>query len=184
MRKNLLGSMFLVAGLLLGQAAHAEQAAANEVIMSAGEFEKEQAVVVSVDLATRSVVLAMQNGRALEFDGIDAKVALDQVKPGDIVNVAGSQAIALVLHKGGAGTRSIVETSGRDATANGVGTVITRTVRNDIVSIDMKKGEAVVRNVPGEFITISVPNKELLAKAAAGDQLLIVTRIKAVVWGQ
>ncbi|MBM5571968.1 MULTISPECIES: hypothetical protein [Deefgea] len=184
MHKNLLGSMFLVAGLLLGQVAHAEQAAADEVIMSVAEFEKEQAVVVSVDLATRSVVLAMQNGRTLEFDGIDAKVALDQVKPGDLVNVAGSQAIVLMLHKGGAGMRSIVETSGRDATANGVGTVITRTVRNDIVSVDLKKGEAVVRNVPGEFITIPVPNKDLLARASAGDQLLIVTRIKAVVWGQ
>jgi hypothetical protein len=185
MRKNLLGSMLLAAGLMLGQVAHAEQAAAaDEVIMSAAEFEKEQAVVVSVDLATRSVILAMQSGRALEFNNIDAKVALDQVKPGDLVNVAGSQAIVLMLQKGGAGVRSIVETSGRDVTANGVGTVITRTVRNDIVRVDLKKGEAVVRNVPGEFITISVPNKELLAKATDGDQLLIITRVKAIVWGQ
>ena len=104
MRKNLLGSLLLAAGLMLGHVAQAaEQAAADEVIMSAAEFEKEQAVVVSVDLATRSVVLAMQNGRALEFNGIDAKVELDQVKPGDLVNVAGSQAIVLVLQKGGAG---------------------------------------------------------------------------------
>ena len=184
MRKNLLGSMFLVAGLLLGQVAHAEQDAANQVIMSAAEFDKAQAVVVSVDMATRKVVLAMENGRELEFDNVDEKIALDQIKPGDIVNVAGSQAIILMLQKGGAGTRSIVDTSGRDVTANGVGTVFTRTVRNDIVSIDMKKSEAVVRNVPGEFITVPVANKELLAKAAAGDQLLIVTHIKAVIWGQ
>lgn len=185
MRKNLLGSLLLAAGLMLGQVAHAaEQAAADEVIMSAAEFEKEQARVVSVDLETRSVVLAMQNGRALEFNNIDTKVALDQVKPGDLVNVAGSQAIAIVLQKGGAGVRSVVETSGRDVTANGVGTVITRTVRNDIVRVDLKKGEALVRNVPGELITLSVPNKDLLARATDGDQLLIVTRVKAVVWGQ
>ena len=75
-----------------------------------------------------------------------------------MVNVAGSQAIVLVLQKGGAGVRSIVETSGRDVTANGVGTVITRTVRNDIVRVNLQKGEALVRNVPGEFITIPVAN--------------------------
>lgn len=185
MRKNLLGSLLLAAGLMLGQVAHAEQmAAADEVIMSAAEFEKQQAVVMSVDLPTRTVILAMENGRALEFNNIDAKVELEKVKVGDLVNVAGSQAIVLMLQKGGAGVRSIVETSGRDVTANGVGTVITRTVRNDIVRVDLKKGEAVVRNVPGEFITISVPNKELLAKATDGDQLLIITRVKAVVWAQ
>ncbi|WP_027470006.1 hypothetical protein [Deefgea rivuli] len=185
MRKNLLGSLLLAAGLMLGQVAHAQEAATDEVIMSAAEFQKEQAAVVSIDLATRSVVLAMQNGRLLEFNQIDAGVtALNQLKVGDLVNVAGSQAIVLALQKGGAGVRSVVETSGRDVTANGVGTVITRTVRNDIVRVDLKKGEALVRNVPGEFITISVPNKELLARAADGDQLLVITRVKAVVWGQ
>lgn len=184
MRKNLLGSMFLAAGLLFGQAVHAADAPANEVIISAADFEKEQAVVVSVDPAARNIVLAMPNGRLLEFTNVDKKVELDKAKPGDIVNVAGSQAIALLLHKGGAGVRSIVESSGSDATANGVATLITRTVRNDIVSVDMKKGEAVVRNVPGELITIAVPDKALLANAAAGDQLWVVTRLKAVIWGQ
>ena len=185
MHKNLLGTLLLAAGLMLGQVAHAEDADSDEIIMSTAAFQKEQATVTSIDLASRSVIMQMQNGRSLEFNHIDTKVtALDQLKVGDLVNIAGSQEMVFALQKGGAGVRSVVETSGRDVTANGVGSVVTRTIHNDIVNVDLKKGEAVVRNVPGEFITISVPNKKLLAKAEDGDQLLIITRIKAVVWGE
>ena len=73
---------------------------------SAGEVITMTAKVISVDVASREVVLEGSNGgRRTIVAGPDVR-NLAQVKPGDLVKATYSQAVAIELKKGGSGVRS------------------------------------------------------------------------------
>ncbi|QZA80906.1 hypothetical protein [Deefgea piscis] len=176
MRTKLLASILLTAGLLVGTASIAATGQ-DELLVATSERKIDEARVVSVDLATRSVVLQMPSGQMLEFANINPKVTrLNTLKPNDTVTVTGAETMAFVLQKGTAGIRKVIDTNTQDLSVDGAGMTLTHTVYNDIVGVNVAAGTLRVKDFAGKIITVPVANKEWLTQAAAGDQLLVVTR--------
>jgi hypothetical protein len=183
MRNKILCSLMITAGVLFGQAALAQEPVDNEVLIGLAEKTMIEAKVVAIDIAKRSLILLTPDSEELEFVNIDSKITrFDTLKVNDKVTVSAAKSMAYILQKGGAGVRKVVDEQGGDMNADGAGIVKKQTIYNDILSVDLNAGNARVKNIAGKIITIPVGNKELLAKAAAGDQLLVRTRMKLVVW--
>ncbi|AZN36439.1 hypothetical protein [Iodobacter ciconiae] len=184
MCNKMLGALLIAFGVMAGQIAIAEETHEREILVSLSEKSTVQANVEEIDIAQRNILLALPNGQKLFFDHIDQKIThFDRLKVNDKVGVSSSQSSAIVLQKGGAGVRKIVDSQGRDITADGAGILKTQTFYNDILNVDLDAGNVTVKNVAGKIVTIPVENKALLMKAEAGDQLLIVSRVKLIIWG-
>ena len=176
MRTKLLASILLTAGLLVGTVSIAATGQ-DELLVATSERKIDEARVVSVDLATRSVVLQMPSGQMLEFANINPKVTrLNTLKPNDTATVTGAETMAFVLQKGTAGIRKVIDTNTQDLSVDGAGMTLTHTVYNDILGVNVAAGTLRVKDFAGKIITVPVANKEWLTQAAAGDQLLVVTR--------
>jgi hypothetical protein len=183
MHNKILCSLMITAGVLFGQAALAQSVADNEVLIGLVEKTMVETKVAAIDATKRSMVLLTPDGEELVFANINSQITrFDTLKINDKVTVNAAKSIAYILQKGGGGVRKVVDEQGGDMNADGAGIVKKQTVYNDILSVDLNAGNARVKNITGKIITIPVSNKELLAKAAAGDQLLVSTRIKLVVW--
>jgi hypothetical protein len=181
MRKSIISALLLAAGLSLSAGSFA---ADEEIIISESVRNRVEARVEAVDLVNRDLTIKMPDGEIFEFKSIDPKVThFEKVKINDKVNVGGSETVAIVISKGTAGVRRIVTSEGRDVTADGVGVLRSRATYNDIVGIDREKGIAQVKNPEGKVIEIAVPNKEVLGKAAVGDQVIVFARATVQVWG-
>ncbi|MEJ2795887.1 hypothetical protein WAE56_21000 [Iodobacter sp. LRB] len=163
--------------------AFADEMAEKEILVGSSEQSTVQANVEKIDIAQRTVLLALPDGQKLSFDHIDPKIThFDRLKLNDKVIVSGSKSSAIVLQKGGAGMRKIIDAQGRDVTVDGAGILKTQTIYNDILGVDLNAGNVKIKNVEGRIVTVPVENKALLMKATAGDQLLIVNRVKLIVW--
>ncbi|MFC7419477.1 hypothetical protein ACFQNF_06250 [Iodobacter arcticus] len=183
MRNKIFETLLIASGLMIGQVAFAEEISENEVLVGSSEKSTVQANVEEIDIAQRSILLALPDGQKLAFDHVDQKIThFDRLKLNDKVSVSGSKSSAIVLQKGGAGVRKIVDAQGRDVTIDGEGVLKTQTLYNDILNVDLNAGNVKIKNVSGKIETIPVENKALLMKAEAGDQLLIVNRVKLIIW--
>lgn len=181
MRKTLVCSLLAAAGLLANSAVFAAE---PEVVLSESVRNKVEATVEYIDIDNRDVKLLMPDGNLVTFEHVDPNVTnFDKLQLNDKVNVGGSESISIALSKGTAGVRKVEESEGRDVTADGVGVVKIRASYSDIVAVDTVKGAVQVKTPSNEIITIPVANKELLAKAAVGDQVVTTARASVVVWG-
>lgn len=183
MRNKIIATLLIASGLLAGQIAFAEEALEKEVLTATSERSVVEANVLAIDMAQRNILLALPDGQQLSYENVDKKIThFDKLKVNDKVSVSGSKSSAYVLQKGGAGIRKIVDAQGRDVTVDGAGVLKTQTVYNDIVAVDANAGLVKIKNIDGKLVTVPVANKTLLMKAAAGDQLLIINRVKLVIW--
>jgi hypothetical protein len=184
MRNTLVYSLLAAAGFLLTANVMAADAPEGEVLLTQAVRNTVQANVEYVDIINRDVKLQMPDGEIVEFKAVDPKVTnFDKLQLNDKVNVAGTEAVVIVLSKGTAGIRRIEVAEGRDVTADGIGVLKTRSTYNDIIAVDHEKNNVRVKNPDNQFITIPVANKELLNKAAVGDQLVVIARVTVSVWG-
>ncbi|MDW5416405.1 MULTISPECIES: hypothetical protein [unclassified Iodobacter] len=185
MRNKLFSTLLITSGLLIGQAALADEIADNEVLVGVSEQSTLEAKVDAIDIPQRTIQLSLPDGQILMFEHVNPKIThFDQVKVNDKVGISASKSTALVLQKGGAGVRKIVEAQGKDITVDGAGILKTRTIYNDVLSVNLNAGNVKIKNLEGEIITVPVENKAVLMKASAGDQLLIVNREKLIVWAK
>ncbi|WP_373975150.1 hypothetical protein NT239_16180 [Chitinibacter sp. SCUT-21] len=179
MRKSMMAAIF--AGALFSVAA---QAAEPEVLVTQGVRNQVQAVVQSIDLVNRDMTVKMPDGEVIDFRAVDNRVThFENVKVNDKINVAGSESVSIALSKGTAGLRRVITSEGKDVTADGVGVLKTRATYNDLVSVDREKKLAKVKSPDGVVIEVSVPNDEVLSKAATGDQVIVYSRATLTVWG-
>ncbi|WP_028452004.1 hypothetical protein [Chitinilyticum aquatile] len=178
---GLLASAFLFAAAPLAQAADTQ----GEVVLAAASRDKVKTSVASIDKEQRSVGLKFEDGKVLELFNIPAKVTrFDTLNVGDAVDVKTTEAIAILLIKGGAGVRSIVEGEGYQATEDGGGRILTTRIRSDVVRVDQAAGFITVKNPDGQLQTHKVNDKELLKSAAVGDQAELILRYTVAIWAE
>ncbi len=158
----------------------AQQAASQPV--GVARTVEAQATVQSVDQATRTVTLKLGDGREVTTK-VDPKVTnLNQVKPGDVVTVAYTEAIAVSL----GGTPGVKSDAMAAKTKEGmkpggaVGQYVTVSAR--VEALDAAKGSVTFKGPEGKTKTVMVQdpnNREMLQKLKVGD-VVNITYAEAV----
>ena len=136
---------------------------------------KTKATIVSIDPATRNIVLKRQDGKVVNITLSDEVRNFDQLKVGDRVTAEYSQAIALELKKGGGSTASATggETMKRAEPGQKPGGEAVRkvTVLADVVNVDAKKKLVTLRGPAGNLVDLAVEDAEQLKNIKKGDQV-------------
>ena len=151
---------------------------------SAGEVVTMTAKVVSVDTATREVVLEGSNGaKRTIVAGPDVR-NLAQVKPGDIVKATYTQAVAIELKKGGSGTRSTTVKEGGSRAKVGEqpsGTAQRQvTITGTVEQVDKAKRLVSVKGPQGNVVDVAV-SEQTMKEVNVGDGVeLVYTEALAV----
>jgi hypothetical protein len=143
----------------------------------AGEVITMTSKVISVDEASREVVLEGRNGgRRTIVAGPDVR-NLSQVKPGDLVNATYSQAVAIELKKGGTGVRSadVKEDASRAKLGETPGGTVRRqvTLVGTVEEVDRANRLVSVKGPHGNIVDVAV-SEETLGVAKVGDQVELV----------
>lgn len=142
-----------------------------------------KATVVSIDLPTRTVVLEGENGARKTVVVSERARNLAQVKPGDIVTMRYTEALAVQFARRGgtaSGTGvSVTETRAKPGERPGGVRTETITTTAVIVSIDPKKPGGVIRLEDGSLHEVKVKNKDVLRNLKVGDDL-DVTFVRAL----
>ncbi|GAB3758192.1 hypothetical protein GCM10028796_03460 [Ramlibacter monticola] len=136
---------------------------------------KTTATIVSIEPATRNIVLKRQDGKTVNITLSDEVRNFDQLKVGDKVTAEYSQAIALELKKGGGSTATSTggETVKRAEPGQKPGGEAVRkvTVLADVVSVDAKKKLVTLRGPAGNLVDLAVEDAEQLKNIKKGDQV-------------
>jgi len=142
-----------------------------------------KATVISVDLPTRVVVLEGENGVRKTIVVSDRVRNLPLVKPGDIVTMRYTEALAIQFaRRGGTSSGSgvsVTETRAKPGERPGGVRTETITTTAVIVSIDPKKPGGVIRLEDGSLHDVKVKNKDVLRNLKVGDDL-DVTFVRAL----
>ncbi len=180
MMKTSILALSLLAVLWQGAAVAAEQ----ELLLSEGVRNRVEATVSAVDLRNRNVTLNLADGQQLNFSNVDPRISrFENLAVGDKVMVAAGESLAISLSKGTAGVRRIELSEAEDVLPNGAGVLKTRATYNDIIAIDKTNGVVRAKNPDGKIVDIPVQNQEYLNKAAVGDQIVVLVRASATIWG-
>jgi hypothetical protein len=130
--------------------------------------------VIAVDQATRKVTLKSSDGQTTIVTAGPEIKNLAQVKAGDKVRTQYSQALTLVLKKGG-GMRSKTESSDSSAAAPGQkpAAAVMREVHfvADITQLDAKTGAVTLKGPEGRTLDVKLKDPSVLEGYAAGDQV-------------
>ena len=160
-----------LAPMALAQAPAKQAAPANkgEAVMAAVEVT---ATVTKIDQKTRAVTLKADSGEEYSFVADSAVQNLAQVKQGDLVKVAYTEALAYEVKKGGKAVAASATIAGGAAPvgakpAGAVGGQITATVV--ITAIDTHVPSVTVKAASGETRTIKVMRPEKLQGVNVGD---------------
>jgi Cu/Ag efflux protein CusF len=177
---------FAVSAMLIGAAplaAHA-QTTTSSVTTETGKAgasatTKMTATVVSIDVASREVVLIDSNGKTHNINVSDQARNLDQVKVGDKVTAEYSEAISLQLKKRGTSgsapltAQEAMVRSPKGAKPGGaVGRKVTAIAT--VVAIDTKKQFVTLRGPKGNEYDVQVPDPAQLKAIAKGDEVEVV----------
>jgi len=144
---------------------------------SAGEVVTMTAKVVSVDTATREVVLEGSNGaKRTIVAGPDVR-NLAQVKPGDIVKATYAQAVAIELKKGGSAIlseRVKEEASGAPLGEKPSGVARRQvTLTGRVEEVDAASRLVSVKGPKGNVVDVGV-SPQTLAEVKVGDEVELV----------
>jgi hypothetical protein len=178
LKKSLLASLFVVAGVALAGSALAQKPA--KMLPLAAEVAVITATVDSVDLKKRIVVLKDANGNVIQMNVAKSVNDLDKVKKGDVFAVEHAQAIAIGLTAAGKGDKPGV--SGvHSVTVSGKGSAkpfeeVTDTVYATVkISTIDQKTRVVTFTLPsGEKQKVKVDQSVLgLEKFKAGDDVIV-----------
>lgn len=178
MKKSLLASLFITAGLVFAGSVSAQQPA--KMLPLAAEVAVITATVDSVDVKKRIVTLKDANGNLIQMNVAKSVNDLDKVKKGDVFAVEHAQAIAIGLTAAGKGDKPGV--SGvRSVTIAGKGSAkpfeeVTDTVYATVkISTIDQKTRVVTFTMPnGEKQKVKVDQSVLgLEKFKAGDDVMV-----------
>jgi hypothetical protein len=149
------------------------------------EIQTLTATVVSVDLATRDVVLVGADGVELELVASDKTSNLDQVSPGDTVNAQFMEQVTIQLVKGdelkaqGMSAHREVQAAEGDMPARAE---VQETIDiYTVVGIDLEANTFVLRSAAGELEEFAANDPANLAKATVGDSVVVSTTVAMAV---
>ena len=133
------------------------------------------ATVTKVDANKRELTIKAADGKPVKVSIPNDVQGIEAVKPGDKVDIAYYQSVALELKKPGEGsvgtqTRTTEQPSGGALPGGTVGKQITSTVK--VAKIDPAKSQVTIESPSGEMDTINVKdaqNQAMLKKLRAGD---------------
>jgi hypothetical protein len=132
-----------------------------------------QATVTAIDMATRNVTLQGADGRETTIHVDERARNLGQVKVGDLVTVAYTEAIAWKLNKSAkaAPTAEVEEAAGRAKPGEKPGGAAARriTITATIEAIDEANGTVTLKGPQGNSRTIKARNPANLKKVKVGD---------------
>lgn len=182
MNKPFLARLTLAAALAttLGglPAAHAQDVLASEVVIpgvGAAKLVRVQVEVVSVDAANRVLTLRGPRGRSFSLEVGPEVQRFGEVKPGDWLQLAYYEALAVELKKGGDGIRERTEAvsaaSAPAGSAPGAGAYKVITATTDVWSIDTKKQTVHIRGPRGHIVEVKVRDAKKLKSVKVGDQV-------------
>jgi hypothetical protein len=162
------------------------QTATSEVTRAPGKVGVSQTVkmtatVVSIDLATRDLVLTDSKGKMHKVNVSDQARNLDQVKIGDKVPAEYTEAISLELKKKGTadappGPATVQEAMSRSPKGAKPGGVVGRqvTALATVVAVDTKKQLVTLRGPQGNEYDVEVLDPAQLKAVTKGDQVEVV----------
>jgi hypothetical protein len=165
--------MLCVAPIALAQAP-AKQAAPvkGEAVVAAAEIT---ATVTKINHKTREVTLKATDGQEYSFVAGDAVKNLAQVKKGDVVTAAYTEALVYEVKKGGKAGAETAVAGGTAASgkkpAGAIGQQTTVTVK--IAAIDAKVPSVTFKGPAGNTRTIKVLHPEKLQGVSVGDTVEI-----------
>ena len=177
---------FAVSAILIAAAplaAHA-QTTTSSVTTAAGKAgasatTKMTATIVSIDLATRDVVLIDSNGKMHTINVSDQARNLDQVKVGDKVTAEYTEAISLQLKKRGTSGSSpptaqeaMVRSPQGTKPGGAVGRKITAIAT--VVEVNPKKQYITLRGPQGNEYDVQVLDPAQFKAVAKGDEVEVV----------
>jgi Cu/Ag efflux protein CusF len=180
----LLASLFAVTALAQDKAAKpapaapapaaAPASAPREVMV--GEVDKLSATVVSVDQATRVVVLKGKEGNTVRFVAGDEVKNLAQVQVGDMVTLEYAQALAVTLKKTSSQVRErvVTEVSSKAPAGQKPGGLVMRDVKviATVQAIDTKKNTVTLRG-PEHTATLKVKDPAMLKGIKVGENVQV-----------
>jgi hypothetical protein len=177
-----------ISAILMGIAplAARAQTTTSEVTRAPGKVATSQTVkmtatVVSIDLASRDLVLTDSKGKMHKVNVSDQARNLDQVKIGDKVTAEYTEAISLELKKQGTadappGPATVQEAMARSPKGAKPGGVVGRkvTALATVVAIDPKKQFVTLRGPQGNEYDVEVLDPAQLKAVTKGDQVEVV----------
>jgi Cu/Ag efflux protein CusF len=133
------------------------------------------AVIVSIDTTYRIVTLKTASGKVVEVVAGPEVKNFDQLKVGQKVKAAYSEALSLELKKGGGKPLTVTEKGGAASAAAGAkpGAAGARqvTVLADVVKVDTKAHLVTLRGPAGNQVDLKVEDPEQLKNIKKGDQV-------------
>jgi len=133
------------------------------------------AVIVSIDATYRIVTLKTASGKVVEVVAGPEVKNFDQLKVGQKVKAAYSEALSLELKKGGGKPLTVTEKGGAASAAPGAkpGAAGARqvTVLADVVKVDTKAHLVTLRGPAGNQVDLKVEDPEQLKNIKKGDQV-------------
>lgn len=146
--------------------------------VSATETTKVTADVVSINPATREIVLKQPNGETAEIMVGEDVTNFDQLRVGDRVTAEYKQALSLDLRKGGAGIREKAESSSASRAQPGQkpGGSVQRevTVLANVTAVDRNAQTVALRGPRGNTVKLKVQDANQLKNVKKGDQVQAV----------
>ena len=136
---------------------------------------KASAVIVAIDSTYRIVTLKTASGRNVEVVAGPEVKNFDQLKVGQKVQAAYTEALSLELKKGGGGVRGASEKASAVQAAPGAkpGAAGARqiTILADVVKVDTKAHLVTLKGPGGNFVDLHVEDPEQLKNIKKGDQV-------------
>jgi len=133
------------------------------------------ATVESVDKATRTVKLKLEDGSTRSLVAGEEVRNFDQIKPGDKLKVKYAEALTLELKKGDKAVVGRTETGSlkRSAPGEKPGGVAEREVTavGDVTAVDATAKKVSVKTASGEMIDLPVQDPEQLKLIKVGDKI-------------
>ncbi len=183
--RKLMTSAFVAALLLAGTQAWADDTKTPAAPPSGGVAQtvEMQATVTAIDQATRMVTLKGPDGKETTIHVDERARNLGQVKVGDVVKVAYTEALAWKLSKSKKmqPTAEVEEAAARAKAGEkpGGGAARRVTITAQIEAIDLDKGTVTLKGPQGNSRTIKARNPDNLKKVKVGD-LIDITYTEAV----
>jgi len=133
------------------------------------------AVIVSIDATYRIVTLKTASGKIVEVVAGPEVKNFDQLKVGQKVKAAYSEALSLELKKGGGKPLAMTEKGGAAQAAPGAkpgaGGARQITILADVVKVDTKTHLVTLRGPGGNSVDLHVEDPEQLKNIKKGDQV-------------
>ena len=170
----------LAAGVVLAASAQQAPATSSSVTVTPGKAvatstTTASAVIVSIDATYRIVTLKTASGKVVEVVAGPEVKNFDQLKVGQKVKAAYSEALSLELKKGGGGVRAATEKGAASSAAPGAKPAAAGarqvTVLADVVKVDTKTHLVTLKGPGGNYVDLHVEDPEQLKNIKKGDQV-------------